>query len=224
MNKENKIGLFVDKISSIHKRNVFNPYSETCSLYDLDGASEIRKDILYKLILAASLKDVESLWIGRDLGHRGGRRTGLALTDETQISLVSKLWDIDIPRCTTGRPVSEVTASVVWDMLSRINKNIFLWNVFPFHPYCEKHPYTNRAHNAEERVIGEELLQDLVGIIKPKNIVAIGNDAYNSANKIFMNLEVVKFRHPSYGGKNIFISQVCDYYQVKIEGGQKDLF
>jgi len=31
-----------------------------------------------------------TIWMGRDLGYRGGRRTGLALTDEAHLPLFSR--------------------------------------------------------------------------------------------------------------------------------------
>ncbi|MDT8896058.1 uracil-DNA glycosylase [Halomonas sp. I1] len=215
---------FVEKVSSINRENVFNPYWNVCQKYDKPDASKGRREILYKLVDAASKMSIDSLWIGRDLGYRGGRRTGLALTDEIRASSIGERWGVKIPRFTYGEPVSEMTATVIWSMLSRIDENIFLWNVFPLHPFSKGNSFSNRSHNAEERKIGEEVLSDLVELINPKRIVAIGNDAEASAKRICRGLEVVKFRHPSYGGKNVFIQQAQQLYGVKPQVVQTSLF
>lgn len=82
---------------------------------------------------------------------------------------------------------------------------IFLWNVFPLHPYCEGDPFSNRAHNAHERKAGVELLTAILGFLKPKRIIAIGNDAYNALSRMIPEENLRKVRHPSYGGQNEFL-------------------
>ena len=72
---------FVDELKSYQGNNVFNPYADLCTIYDKFNAADIRRNNL-RLTLDSFLQTgVDSIWIGRDLGHRGGRRTGLALTD-----------------------------------------------------------------------------------------------------------------------------------------------
>ena len=87
---------------------------------------------------AASAVEIDAMWIGRDLGHRGGRRTGLALTDDIRFASHTKRWGIEVDRPTQGTPVGERTASIVWEMLEQIDQNVFLWNVFPLHPYPDR--------------------------------------------------------------------------------------
>lgn len=67
-----------------------------------------------------------ALWIGRDLGYRGGRRTGLALTDDVHASHHARRWEIQMESPTVGTAVAERTAAVVWGMLDRISARIFL--------------------------------------------------------------------------------------------------
>jgi hypothetical protein len=38
--------------------------------------------ILTQILQAAEAASVDAIWVGRDLGFRGGRRTGMALTDD----------------------------------------------------------------------------------------------------------------------------------------------
>lgn len=205
---------FVEEISSIKLENVFNPYSDICSKYDNEDAAQERKRVLFNFLEAASKIEVDSIWLGRDLGYRGGRRTGIALTDEIKAPYFGERWGVKVPRFTHGQAVSERTATVIWDMLDIIDKNIFLWNAFPLHPHNSGKPFSNRSHNARERRLGEEILSEIVNIIRPNRIVAIGNDAEISAKRLFSESRVIKFRHPSYGGKNIFIKQVEDLYKT----------
>ena len=48
----------------------------------------------------------------------------------------------------------------------------------------------------------------MVELLRPKRIVAIGNDAEKAAKRFHGQCEVYKVRHPSYGGKNVFMDQV----------------
>src|SRR5262249_29263157 len=92
---------------------------------------------------------VDSIWIARDLGYRGGRRTGLPLTDEVHLPTFSHVFGgLKVHRATIGPPVAERTAAIVWRMLRCISVPVFLWNVFPFHPYLPGEPLSNRCHSA----------------------------------------------------------------------------
>lgn len=207
---------FVEAVASIKVANTFNPYSSQCRKYDEKGASAKRKKMLLDLVENAALDGVDSIWIGRDLGYRGGRRTGLALTDEVNMVTHAKRWNIDACQVTKGEPVAERTAAVIWNALGCVSENVFLWNVFPLHPFEEDNPFTNRAHNAHERDIGESVLAELIDLVRPRRLIAVGNDAVASATKVGGSAEVFRFRHPSYGGQNIFYSQVETLYGVQI--------
>ena len=115
--------------------NTFNPYSKRCAVYDLDDAPRRRAHALQAMLDAATRVEVDSIWIGRDLGYRGGRRTGLALTDDVHISTHAKRWGVTVERPTKGEALAERTAAVIWSVLSRVEASIFLWNVFPLHPH-----------------------------------------------------------------------------------------
>lgn len=203
---------FIEELKNYKGNNVFNPYSDLCAIFDKDNAPSIRRNNL-KLALESFLKsEVDSIWIGRDLGHRGGRRTGLALTDEAHLEFAGDTWDVKLQKATKGQTVAERTAANIWNYLRQIDERVFMWNVFPFHPYEKGNQLTNRSHTAEERDYGMLILESLVQILRPKKIVAIGNDAYNCSLRIFPNLEVIKVRHPSYGGERTFAKQLTELY------------
>jgi hypothetical protein len=167
------------------------------------------------MLKTASDAQIDSLWIGRDLGHRGGRRTGLALTDDVHLAVHATRWNIVVERPTKGSLVAERTAAVIWSMLVLVPVPIFLWNVFPLHPHKPDEPFTNRSHKPHERRAGEELLRELIALLRPKRLVAIGNDAAKVAQRMGDTCKVVQVRHPSYGGQKDFVNQVGCLYDLQ---------
>ncbi|MBB5207901.1 uracil-DNA glycosylase [Chiayiivirga flava] len=209
-----KIHPFVQAVSALQFEDCFNPYSDRCAVHDRRDAPRRRAAVLSSLVDQAAKHPVDALWIGRDLGYRGGRRTGLALTDDIHIRNHGRRWEVDLSpdRPTLGNAVSERTAAVIWNMLDNIDARIFLWNVFPLHPHEPGDPFTNRQHNARERQAGERILKYLIEILRPLRIVAIGNDAAAAASRVSAGLPVVCVRHPSYGGQTQFQRQISELY------------
>jgi hypothetical protein len=205
---------FVEEVSNLSFDNTFNPYSDRCDVYDYFDAPQKRRALLLELLNAASCVEVDAIWIGRDLGYRGGRRTGLALTDDIHLSHHGERWGIKVDKLTKGLAVPERTAAVIWSVLASITSPVFLWNVFPLHPHDAGDPFSNRAHNIKERMAGEDLLGLLIEFLKPRRIIAIGNDAEKAARKIGGSLDVIKVRHPSYGGQSDFIGQMRVAYKL----------
>jgi hypothetical protein len=209
---------FVAALASVRFANVFNPYADRCAVFDVFNAPRCRANMLTEFLEAAVGTEIDALWIGRDLGHRGGRRTGLALTDDVHLSTHASRWNVPVQRATTGSMVAERTAAVIWSMLTLVSVPIFLWNVFPFHPHEPDNPFSNRSHKPSERAVGEELLVELVSMLKPRRIVAIGNNAAMSAARLAGKAHFAKVRHPSYGGQRDFIKQVECLYSLRTDG------
>lgn len=148
-----------------------------------------------------------------NLGYRGGRRTGVPLTDEIHLDVMGRLFgNIELKRATRGPVVAERTAAVVWRVLSRIRRPVVLWNVFPFHPHEPNDPLSNRCHTSAERLITLPLFQILIEMFQPQRLVAIGRDAQLALKDI--NVPVTTVRHPSYGGQNEFIAGLYELYGV----------
>src|SRR5882762_1237965 len=203
---------FTSALIGLTFEHTFNPYSDRCPLHDVPYAPKLRARTMLRVLRAASEVEIDSIWIGRDLGYRGGRRTGLALTDDVHVRAHSARWGLLARRATRGEAIAERTAAVIWAVLSEIERPVFLWNVFPLHPHEAGDPFTNRSHNAKERRAGEELLLELIRLLNPRMLVAIGNDAADSTNRLGGTFEVIKVRHPSYGGQSEFTRQVRTLY------------
>jgi len=210
-------------LEQIRFENTFNPYFERCPVYDAKDAPELRRHYLAEMLDRAAEAELDAIWVGRDLGYRGGRRTGLALTDDVYFADHLGRWGLDVRRPTHGQPVAERTAAAIWEILLRINAPIFLWNVFPLHPFIEGDPFSNRAHNAKERRAGAEILIKIVEYLQPKRIIAIGNDAYNVLSGIFVEDFVYKVRHPSYGGQTEFLATMSTLYAAQFDERKADL-
>ena len=194
--------------------NTFNPYAEECEVYDKAGAAQLRAGLLGEMLGAASDVDIDSFWVGRDLGHRGGRRTGLALTDDLRFADHTKRWGIEVDRPTEGPILRERTAGVVWEMLAEVSDHVFLWNVFPLHPFPGGDVFKNRAHSAVERKAGQRLLLMLFALLRPRRVVAVGNDAAKALGQIAEDRDICHVRHPSYGGENVFRAQIAALYGI----------
>ena len=203
---------FVDTVSDLKFQDAFNPYADRCPVHDTPRAPTIRAKVLKRMLEAAVEVEIDALWIGRDLGYRGGRRTGLALTDDIHIQAHAARWGISTERPTNGEVVAERTAAVIWGVLSRIEARIFLWNVFPLHPHEPRDPFTNRSHNSRERSAGQEVLRHLISLLKPRRLIAIGNDAAYAACRVTNVGDIVHVRHPSYGGQVQFLRQIRTLY------------
>jgi len=214
---------FVNSLKAVKFDNVFNPYADRCEVHDLDDAPDRRARALQGMLNAAVRTEIDALWIGRDLGYRGGRRTGLALTDDVHLSIHATRWNIKVERATTGSIVAERTAAVIWSMLAPVTASVFLWNVFPFHPHEPRDPFTNRSHSAKERELGESILAELILILRPKRLVCIGNDAAKVASRLAALARVEQVRHPSYGGQSDFIRQIRSLYRLRSPAEQLDL-
>jgi hypothetical protein len=208
---------FVDELSSISLTNVFNPYRDVCPISDHTASPSLRCQNLKLFLSAIRRQQVGSLWLGRDLGYRGGRRTGIPLTDEFHLSTLQDTFGVfGIVKATTRReePVKERTASEVWKVLGVIRQPILLWNAFPFHPFDDDDPLSNRKHTAREFDLCRQILATVFDWFEPEIVIALGADAQAAVQTIGHKCERV--RHPSYGGQADFVRAVGEIYNLPI--------
>jgi hypothetical protein len=206
---------FVDGLSDIGLPNVFNPYTDRCPIYDDLSSPKIRRNNLAAILDASIAFRVDTIWIARDLGYRGGRRTGVPLTDDFHLDAAAAFFGgIDVARSTIGPPVAERTASIIWRVLRALDRPVFLWNIFPFHPHDPDDPMSNRCHTRAERETCKPFLFEVLRLLQPKRVIAIGRDAAAGLSEVGIIADLV--RHPSYGGQSEFIDGVEQIYRIKV--------
>jgi hypothetical protein len=207
------VDAFVSQLAALEFDSVFNPYAQACSDHDDGDAPAVRRRNLSLVLEAAITVGVDSLWIARDLGYRGGRRTGLALTDELHLGAHASLFNsAPLARSTRGPAMAERTAKVIWQALGAVQRPIFLWNVFPLHPFERGDPMSNRCHTRAERHACRHLLMWLLETLQPKTVLAIGRDA--QAALADLDVAARQVRHPSYGGQAEFLEGVRAHYGI----------
>ncbi len=206
-----RVHSFVRELSTCRIDHVFNPYAETCPEHDRSDAAAIRRRNLRDVIEATLAIGVSTMWFGRDLGYRGGRRTGLALTDEAHLHVLRQtLGTPRVIKATSTDSVAERTAQEIWRMVRCLPQPPFLWNVFPFHPHEPNNPMTNRRHTLAEARLAEDILATVLRWFAPERVVALGQDAYKALTRL--GYEPVAVRHPSYGGQAAFLFGIRALY------------
>jgi hypothetical protein len=206
---------FVQALSTIRLPDVFNPYADTCSVHDTADAPATRRRNLRALLAAVQNLEIDTIWMGRDLGYRGGRRTGLALTDERHLPAMKRIYPGSLSvRTTKGPEVAERTAAEIWAVLGLLKKPPLLWNVFPFHPHLAGEPFTNRKFTSRELREVDELNSALIRWLSIRRIVSIGQDAAAYAAKFGVEVQCV--RHPSYGGVTEFRDGISRLHGVDV--------
>lgn len=205
---------FVGELASVRLPNVFNPYSDTCALHDLPKAAALRRQNLVSLLLSLLDLGSDTVWMGRDLGYRGGRRTGLALTDEAHLPWVARVYrGASAVRATSGEAVAERTAAEIWGALPQLDIPPLLWNVFPFHPHEDGDGMSNRKFSMSELAQAEELNAQLFEGLGIRRAISIGQDAASYAQRF--GLKVSTVRHPSYGGTSEFRAGIAAIYGLR---------
>jgi uracil-DNA glycosylase len=189
-----------------------NQFSDTIG--DLQGNAVRRRNLeLYLGELAAI--GPRMLLIGEAVSHRGGRLTGIAFVSETVMlggveTSSGRVLGADhgYRKATAGPKLStEASATMVWGTIANIAPLPLLWNAFPFHPFHDGEPLSNRVPSAGELLLGQPFIERLLSLFPIEQIVAIGNQASLSLTRLGINHE--KVRHPSMGGKNEFVAGVA---------------
>ena len=187
---------------------------------DLQGNAVRRRNL--RLYLGQMAEIAPSiLLIGEAVSYRGGRLTGIAFVSESlMLSGVEtrggRLLGADrgYRKATPGPRLStEASATMVWGTIREIEPLPLLWNAFPFHPFHPDDADSNRAPSAAELLIGERFIEGLMRLFAFEKIVAIGNHASLSLQR--MDVEHTKVRHPSQGGKNLFVEGMARVSQMR---------
>jgi uracil-DNA glycosylase len=193
--KIRSIRRFVDSLAAFSTcKTLVNPYRLACCRQNLET------------YLAALLNWPYSghLLIGEAPGERGCARTGIPFTDERMLRSGSHPFLKSLrPAVRVSGSTAENTAGIVWNHLCDCDLLPAFWNAVPFHP-C----YATGANRMPTRVeveAGHLFLKQLLSLLSPRWVIAVGRTAETSLLKIGMiNFQTV--RHPSHGGKREYIA------------------
>ncbi|WP_314643826.1 uracil-DNA glycosylase [uncultured Veillonella sp.] len=225
-----KVCGFVDWLAQYSGRLVHNPWGEVNPDLEIvtEGfdAAQVRRDNLVAYLLPR-LGRAKVFVVAEAVGYQGGRFTGIAITcermllDKHKTIRAKDVTPIRLER--TSSPSShllkgaqqkdgfnEPTDTVVWNAI--MEKGIdpydtLLWNIFPFHPYKEGNPLTNRTPTDKEQQLGWEYTKRLLdlhfelGGAKPF-MLAVGQKSADTMGKF--GLSAVGLRHPANGGANLY--------------------
>lgn len=152
------------------------------------------------------------LLVGEAVSYRGGRLTGIPFVSESvmlsgvDLAAGGRVLGADrgyVKADPSTRVSTEASATMVWATIRKLDRLPLLWNAFPFHPFIAGNPHSNRMPTAGELVIGERFVGRLLRLFPIECVVAIGNQA--SRTLASLGVEHTKVRHPSQGGKRLFV-------------------
>jgi hypothetical protein len=213
---------FIESLRKAPAGNVFNPWWQIDEENDdYTNAPEIRRHQL-KYYLTERLHRRPYLLIGEAMGYQGGHFSGIAMTSERILlgKMLKKGINPDhvfttLQPCRTSRETirkdgfSEPTATIVWGHLLELGLDPYdfaIWNAFPWHPFKpEKGILSNRTPTPQEFIPGHKCLRNIIEIMQPRKIVAVGEKAALQLSEL--GIEHFKVRHPANGGAGKFRDQ-----------------
>lgn len=179
---------------------LFNPYRDARDDLDRPGAAATRRGNMHNY-LACYTKRPPLFLLAEAPGPWGCRFSGVPLVSESQLA------DDDFP--IDGRPTSreskphrEYSASIYWRVLKPYFPHFFTWNSVPFHPHDADDPLTIRTPRRSEVAQYEGMLADLLDVLRPERVLAVGRKAERALNGIDATCTYI--RHPSQGGAKKF--------------------
>lgn len=185
---------------------LFNPYHTTHDTLDQPGAAQTRRTNLHNYLACYPARPPLFL-LAEAPGPWGCRFSGVPLVSEAQ--LVDESFPINgTPTSRTDEPHREYSASIYWRVLQPYFPHFFTWNSVPFHPHDAGEPLTIRTPRRSEVARYEGVLTDLLDLLQPERVVAIGRKAERALCEIETDCTYV--RHPSQGGAKKFEAGILD--------------
>ena len=176
--------------------SLINPYLHNVVKFDLPHAPALRQANL--LAYLAERPKPRALLVGEAMGWRGGRFSGIAFTSERQLA------DWGAPFAASSLHPggwTESSATIIHGVLDEfeLERQVVLWNTVPFHPHPPGKPLGNRAPKVGEIALGKPFLEQLVALLEPSEIIAVGRIAEGTLG----DLVTGRVRHPANGGATL---------------------
>ncbi|PJF41350.1 MAG: uracil-DNA glycosylase [Chloroflexi bacterium] len=196
---------YIDKLARTEVADdAFNQYA-----YGND-ANTIRRENLRLYLHQMTEIAPRILMVGEAPGYKGCRLTGVPFSNE--YLLVNGIDSVGLfgqergyrKTDETAKAGREQTATIIWETALKLNIVPLAWNAFPFHPHKAGNTWSNRTPRASELRLGGELLSEFVSLFEIETIIAVGNKAEATLQKL--NVPCAKVRHPAQGGKRDFVA------------------
>jgi hypothetical protein len=197
----------LDLLTAYRNDRAFNQYRDVRPDLDLPQGAEIRRRNLRGYLDAFA--GARFVLVGEAAGYAGCRFSGIPFTCEAQMVGPERLgWadGLDLARSSTAEALwVERSDRIVWEALEG-RTDCVLWNAFPWHPFGERGPLSNRAPGRDLRD-GLEVLRHFLSLFPAARPYAVGRVAQRALEAI--GLEATYIRHPSHGGKPKFMAGIA---------------
>ncbi len=156
-----------------------------------------------------------TLLVGEAPGYQGTYRTGVPFTSEDILMGPQNKFGLHGGEANgfgvampSEKLWKEPSATIVQRTIDGLPALPLIWATFPLHPHLPGKELSNRAPKADEVALGASLLRDLIAVLQPVQVVAVGNIAEKTLNSL--GISAIKVRHPSHGGATLFHRQVMN--------------
>lgn len=202
--------LLEDRLFDVPSQDdAFNFYRDVDSSVDLPDGDEIRRRNL-RSYLEGVIDQAEVLVLGQCPGWRNCRFSGVPFTSQAQ--LLRPDFPVQGDRSSRGpNPLSERTATQLWENLLPYYPTLLFWYSYPIHPHRPGADQTNRTPTRREIDGFGSVVEGIHEILDPDQVIAVGRSAQTSLENL--EIEHTYVRHPAYGGVRAFrrgISDVLD--------------
>jgi len=200
--------LLFDLLTAYRSVNAFNQYRDVHPDLDLPDGAEARCHNLRRYLEVFA--DARFVLVGEAAGYAGCRFSGIPFTCEAQLIGAEALNWVDsgagLARSSARETLwTERSAQIVWGALGR-RTDCVLWNAFPWHPFGEAGPLSNRSPGRNLRD-GLQVLCCMLSLFPSARPYAVGRAAQWALARV--GVQAPYIRHPSHGGKRKFIGGVA---------------
>lgn len=200
----------VDRLITARIGDTFNQYAH--------GGDADRDPRTAPAVRAANLRaylreraSAPVLLVAEAAGWRGARYSGLALFSERMIDETATPY-----RRTSTRPggFAEASATVIQGVLAQGGWTdvVLIWNVVMTHPRGAQ-PHSNRPPRRAEVEAGRRLLDELLGIVQPRHVLAVGRTAQAA---LPAGLDAPAIRHPAQSGATLCRRQLTGALEQRL--------
>lgn len=199
--------LLEDQVFSVESRDdAFNFYRDTDESTDLPDADEIRRNNL-KQYLEEVADTATILVLGQSPSWRASRFSGVPFTSQAQ--LLRPDFPVSGDRSSRGpNPLSERTATQLWENLLPYHPDLFFWYSFPIHAHRPGATQTNRTPTRRELDEFGSVVDGIHEILDPEEVMAVGRSAQTALENL--EIEHTYVRHPAYAGVRAFRRGISD--------------